>query len=436
MLTLVAALAARPRGRPRLREPRAPGGRPQRERLRPDGPAAHAGGAGRDERGRRPARRVLPLRSRAARPARDPLGAGAGGRPGRARRAPGAASALDVMLEPGERRLFPLPIVAATGVILVSSLSEAEADPGGTPGGRRPRAARLHRPRARDDACARASTPRSGRCDRPDVRGRAAHGKATDRRELARARGRLPGPPVRGGPRLPGRYYVDGLSRGAAAGHGRAPRRPPDGGGRGARGATSAGLGRRLRERHAPPASSARRRRRCASSRRRRAWPRAWSSACASCPPTPPSLDALGVGHPPRDRSAARGAGHRGRRRRGRRCRGRPGEPGGGRAVGARARSTSGPRGRACWWSRSAWDPGWSASVDGRPLPLLRVNHAEIGVPLGPGHPPRGPPPSRTRACPPACALAALAAACWRARSASRVAAEGRGGLTLLRSAC
>jgi len=33
----------------------------------------------------------------------------------------------------------------------------------------------------------------------------------------------------------------------------------------------------------------------------------------------------------------------------------------------------------------AAWDPGWSASVDGRPLPLLRVDHAEIGVPIGPG---------------------------------------------------
>jgi hypothetical protein len=33
----------------------------------------------------------------------------------------------------------------------------------------------------------------------------------------------------------------------------------------------------------------------------------------------------------------------------------------------------------------AAWDRGWSASVDGRPLPLLRVDHAVMGVPIGAG---------------------------------------------------
>jgi hypothetical protein len=33
----------------------------------------------------------------------------------------------------------------------------------------------------------------------------------------------------------------------------------------------------------------------------------------------------------------------------------------------------------------AAWDEGWSASGDGQPLPLLRVDHAAIGVPIGPG---------------------------------------------------
>jgi hypothetical protein len=32
-----------------------------------------------------------------------------------------------------------------------------------------------------------------------------------------------------------------------------------------------------------------------------------------------------------------------------------------------------------------SWDPGWSASVDGRPAAVLRVNHAQIGVPLAAG---------------------------------------------------
>jgi hypothetical protein len=32
-----------------------------------------------------------------------------------------------------------------------------------------------------------------------------------------------------------------------------------------------------------------------------------------------------------------------------------------------------------------AWDRGWTAKVDGRDAPVLRVNHAEVGIPLGPG---------------------------------------------------
>jgi hypothetical protein len=32
-----------------------------------------------------------------------------------------------------------------------------------------------------------------------------------------------------------------------------------------------------------------------------------------------------------------------------------------------------------------AWDRGWSAEVDGQPAGVVRVNHAEIGVSLGPG---------------------------------------------------
>ena len=31
------------------------------------------------------------------------------------------------------------------------------------------------------------------------------------------------------------------------------------------------------------------------------------------------------------------------------------------------------------------WDPGWSASVDGRDVPVLRVNHAQLGLPLEAG---------------------------------------------------
>jgi hypothetical protein len=33
----------------------------------------------------------------------------------------------------------------------------------------------------------------------------------------------------------------------------------------------------------------------------------------------------------------------------------------------------------------AAWDPGWAASVDGRALPVVRVNHAGMGIPIGAG---------------------------------------------------
>jgi hypothetical protein len=32
-----------------------------------------------------------------------------------------------------------------------------------------------------------------------------------------------------------------------------------------------------------------------------------------------------------------------------------------------------------------SWDPGWKASVDAVPAPVLRVNHAQLAVPLAPG---------------------------------------------------
>jgi hypothetical protein len=32
-----------------------------------------------------------------------------------------------------------------------------------------------------------------------------------------------------------------------------------------------------------------------------------------------------------------------------------------------------------------SWDPGWSASLDGRAAPLLRVNHAQMALTIGPG---------------------------------------------------
>jgi uncharacterized membrane protein YfhO len=31
------------------------------------------------------------------------------------------------------------------------------------------------------------------------------------------------------------------------------------------------------------------------------------------------------------------------------------------------------------------WDRGWRASADGAEVPLLRVNHAQMGLLLGPG---------------------------------------------------
>ena len=84
-------------------------------------------------------------------------------------------------------------------------------------GGRARRGAPGHRPRASSSACARASTPRSGPWERADVRPRVAHQLApvfeswTDPGTSFAAHrylGRL---------RLPGRYFVDGVSLERAA---------------------------------------------------------------------------------------------------------------------------------------------------------------------------------------------------------------------------
>ena len=193
---------------------------------------------------------------------------------------------------------------------------------------------------------------------------------------------------------LPGRYYLDGVSVERLPGRGRAPRRPPDGGGRGvararpppgsaaayvsdarhlleravdAVGAPVRGAVGRGRARGRAPARPAHRRRRPRRAR---------------------------LGHAAGDRSAARGAGHRRRRRARSGVAGGAGEPGRGRRGRSAGRIEVRAEGPGVLVAAIGWDPGWTRDRRRTAASaLLRVNHAQIGVPLAPGPPPGGPPP-------------------------------------------
>ena len=169
-------------------------------------------GARIDERRRHPPRRVLPVRSRAAGPARHPVGAGAGGPAGRRSRLDGARRAARHHPRAGRSAAVPAADgrghPGRAGVVAV----RCRLHPPGRARGRAPGPARLHRPRARRSTRGPASTPRSG----PSIA-----------RTCARAP-RIAGPPIaqswpgpgggfeahlyEGVLPLPGRYYLDGIS--------------------------------------------------------------------------------------------------------------------------------------------------------------------------------------------------------------------------------
>jgi len=293
----------------------------------------------------------------------------------------GRGERLDVVLEPGERRLFPLPIVAATGVTLVSSLSEAEAIPDGAP-------VAVVRARLASTGRELEMTVRAGEhtaewaLDRPDVRGRAAHPKAKIAESWPGPGGGFQAHLYEASLDLPGRYYLDGFS---------VERLPGTGALRVAHlvavdatagRATSVGLAaayvsdvRHLLERAATP------------SVRLFEAPSGVAARVVErlrvLPDDAAVLDALGSAtrqgiDPLREALVTAGdAGAMG--------------VAGGRA--GRAEVVRSERGRVDVLAEGpgvlvaalAWDPGWDVSVDGRRLGILRVNHAEIGVPLAPG---------------------------------------------------
>ncbi len=295
----------------------------------------------------------------------------------------GRGEPLDITLEPGESRLFPLPMVAATQVVLVSSLSDAVSVPQDEPVV--VVRARLASTGRELELYARAGVHTAEwALDRADVRARAAHRRPPIAQSWPGPGGGFQAHLYEGVLPLPGRYYLDGIS---------IERLP----GRGAlrlahlavvdevtRRTTSVALGaayvsdtRHLVERATTPAV---RLFEVPAGRRGARGP----AAARPSRPTTPWLEALGaatrLGIDPLQEALATAADAA-----------RVPLPAGGRAGRAEVVRAEGGRidvrgeGPGLLVVAAAWDPGWSASVDGRPLPLLRVDHAAIGVPIGPG---------------------------------------------------
>src|SRR5687768_14023028 len=130
-----------------------------------------------------------------------------GGDPG----AMGRGEPLDVTLQPGETRLFPLPMVAATQVVLVSSLSDAVGVPQDQPVVTlRVRLASTGREL---ELHARAGV-HTGEwaLDRRDVSARAAHRRPPIAQSWPGPGGGFQAHLYEGVLPLPGRYYLDGIS--------------------------------------------------------------------------------------------------------------------------------------------------------------------------------------------------------------------------------
>ena len=246
--------------------------------------------------------------------------------------------------EPGEARLFPLPMVAGhRRCVLVSSLSDAVAVPQDEPVV--VVRARLAATGRELDLYARAGVHTAEwACDRPDVRARARPPPRRPSRRAGRGRAAASRPiATKACSPLPGRYYLDGVSVERLPARGRCrlahlavvdERHAADDAG---------GPRRRLRERH-PPSRRARGdpRRAPVRGRRRGARARVVAAAARPAPTTRRWSRRAGRGHAPRRRSPAGGAGHRGATRRGSPLPGgRARGPGGGGARGRRPASTS-----------------------------------------------------------------------------------------------
>lgn len=293
---------------------------------------------------------------------------------------PASGGGPDLPLPAGRRRFFPFPIVAATEVRVQSYLTE------GAEVGQDEVVALVH---ARLAASGRDFTfpLRAGvdtaerTYDDPAVRPRMRHRRAPIAR--AAAAGEMPGYRYEGSFTLPGRYYLDGvgIERPPGAGHlGLGDVLIYDAvGGRGsvssntARYVSDAG---RFREAAVTPSirlfevpASGGRARVVAKARVMPAPADVLASMRGQGPPTDPlnealltEADARGAALPTEGRASAADVVRT--------------EPG---LIEVRA------EGPGLLVVAESWDPGWTAGLDGRPASLLRANHAQMAITLGPG---------------------------------------------------
>ena len=294
----------------------------------------------------------------------------------------GRGEPLDITLQPGDARLFPLPMIPATQIVLVSSLSDAVSIP---------QDETVVRVRARLASTGREFVleARAGvhtaewALDRADVRARAAHRRPDIAQTWPGPGGGFEAHLYQGVLPLPGRYYLDGLS---------VERLP----GRGAlrlahlavvdevtHRTTSIALGasyvsdtRHLVERAATPAVRLFEAPAGAAAR--------VVSRLRVLADDDAVLEALGaatrLGIDPAHEALATAADAAGVRM--------PDAARAGRAEMARsdgARIEVRGEGPGLLVMAAAWDRGWTASIDDRAVPLLRVNHAEMAVPLEAG---------------------------------------------------
>jgi hypothetical protein len=293
---------------------------------------------------------------------------------------PASTEGEDLALPAGRRRFFPFPVIAATEVRVVSSLW------GGADVGQDDVVALVH---ARLAASGRdftfplragVDTAESG-YDEPDVRARVQHQRAPIARTIAT--GPRPGYRYEGSFVLPGRYYLDGVGIERAPGgadlllgdvllydavSGRVNVSSAA-----ARYLSDAG---RFREAAVTPSirlfevpASGGRARVVAKAHVMPAPADVLAAERGLGPPTDPlkealitEADAQGAVLPTDGRASKADVVRT--------------EPG---LVEVRA------EGPGLLVVAESWDPGWRVGLDGRPAPILRVNHAQMAVTLGPG---------------------------------------------------
>jgi len=293
-----------------------------------------------------------------------------------------AGDPVDLRLDPGRRRFFPLPITPATEIQVVSLLSDAVGVPQGQDVARVE--ARLATGRGFELRLRAGVETAEWSWERPDVRPRVAHAIAPIFNTWTEPGASFAAHRYLGRLRLPGRYHVDGVSLEALPGTGRlmlsrlavfdaltgalTPVSLP---------AAFASDGGVLAERAVTPLV-----RLFEVAGATRAWVAEAARVLADDEAVVRALgapDALGVD--PRRQALvtaddARGLSLSAESRAGR----------------AEVLVSADPRhldvraeGPGLLVVSEAWDGGWSAAVDDAPAPIVRVNHAEMAVALAPG---------------------------------------------------